>query len=304
MAVLFCPPPIDATPWVKAFQRLMPNEDFRLWPDVGAMDDIEALWAFRIPQGLLSQMPSLRLIQSIGAGTDQLTSEAIPQHVKVARTVDAAMIDGMIEFVLARVLPFHRGLHEYDHFQKQARWARLPRVSARQRGIAVLGLGPIGTAVAQALARFGFNVFGWSRSPHQIDEVQCLHGGDGLAEALRGSQVVINLLPLNAGTVGILSRPLFSQMAKGSFVINVSRGAHCVTADLVEALDSGHLGGAALDAFDTEPLPPDDPLWKHPKIQITPHIASGSSADGAAGIFAQNLERLRAGLDLQFEVSP
>lgn len=295
MVLLFCGPALDAGPWRSVFLELMPELEVRVWPDMGELGEIDVLFTFRPPQGLLSKLPNLKLLQVIGAGVDQLAGEVIPSGVPVARTIDAGLTEGMVEYVLGQVLHFHRQFDAYDRFQREATWQRLPRVEARDRRVGIMGLGPIGTAVAAKVASFNFDVVGWSRSARALPSVRTFAGYQEFAAFLAGTQILVNLLPLTKSTRGVLSRSLFDRLSRGAFVINTGRGGHCVTADLLAALESGQLGGAALDVLETEPLPADSPLWRHPKIRITPHIASTASPRTAASAIIENIRRVSAG---------
>ena len=295
MILLFCVPTLDAMPWRTAFRELMPKLEVRVWPDMGDPGEIDVLFTFRPPPGLLPKLVNLKLLQVIGAGVDQLAGEAIPSGVPVARTVDAGLTEGMVEYVLGQVLHFHRQFDAYDRLQREATWQRLPRVEARDRRVGVMGLGPIGTAVATKAASFNFDVVGWSRTTRALPSVRTFAGDQEFAEFLGGTAILVNLLPLTKSTQGVLSRSLFDRLPRGACVINTGRGGHCVTADLVAALDSGQLGGAALDVLETEPLPADSPLWRHPKIRITPHVASTASPRTAVPAGVENIRLVRRG---------
>jgi glyoxylate/hydroxypyruvate reductase A len=304
MVLLFCVPALDAAPWRVAFRELMPELEVRVWPDMGDPGEIGVLFTFRPPPGLLAKLSSLKLLQVIGAGVDQLAGETVPSGVLVARTVDAGLIEGMVEYVLGQVLHFHRQFDAYDRFQQKTTWQRLPRIEARDRRVGIMGLGPIGTAVAATVASFNFDVVGWSRTPRALASVRTFAGEHEFAAFLADIAILVNLLPLTTSTRGVLCRSLFDRLARGASVINAGRGGHCVTADLVAALDTGQLGGAVLDVFETEPLPADSPLWAHPKIRVTPHIASTASPRTAVPAVVENIrlvmrgERPRNAVDL------
>ncbi len=295
MILLFCVPALDASPWCAAFRELMPELEVRVWPEVGDPGEVDVLFTFRPSQGLLPQLSNLKLLQVIGAGVDQLAGEAIPPGVPVARTVDEGLTEGMVEYVLGQVLHFHRQFDAYDRLQREATWQRLPRVEARDRRVGIMGLGPIGTAVAAKVASFNFDIVGWSRTARTLPSVRTFAGDQEFAAFLEGTAILVNLLPLTKSTRGVLSRSLFDRLPCGAFVINAGRGGHCMTADLVAALDSGQLGGAALDVLETEPLPADSPLWRHPKVRITPHIASTASPRTAAPAVVENIRLIAAG---------
>ncbi len=271
---------------------------------MGEPGEIDVLFTFRPPPGLLSKLSNLKLVQVIGAGVDQLAGEAIPSGVPVARTVDAGLTEGMVEYVLGQVLHFHRQFDAYDRFQQKATWQCLPRIEARDRRVGIMGLGPIGTAVATKVASFNFDVVGWSRTSRTLSAVRTFAGDQEFGPFLEGTSILVNLLPLTKSTRGVLCRSLFDRLARGAIIVNTGRGGHCVTADLLAALDGGQLGGAALDVLETEPLPADDPLWRHPKIRITPHIASTASPRTAAPAVVENIRLIAAGASPRNAVGP
>jgi glyoxylate/hydroxypyruvate reductase A len=149
--------------------------------------------------------------------------------------------------------------------------------------------------VAQRVAGAGFPVTGWSRTPREIAGIRCRTGREGLGALLAQSMVVVNVLPLTPQTLGILDVRAFAAMPRGACVVNIGRGAHVVDRDLLQALDAGHLGGAMLDVFETEPLPPDHPFWGHPKILVTPHVAAVTAASEALAQVIENVRRLERG---------
>jgi glyoxylate/hydroxypyruvate reductase A len=162
-----------------------------------------------------------------------------------------------------------------------------------------MGLGTLGEAVARRLKSFGFETRGWSRSAKAIDGVTVFAGTDRIADFLDGLEILVCLLPLTPETRGILNADLFRHLAKGAGLINVGRGAQLNEADLLQALDSGQLAGASLDVFATEPLPEGHPFWRHPRILVTPHLASDVDPESAARAIKQQIDRLEAGLGLE-----
>ena len=180
----------------------------------------------------------------------------------------------MAEYVCHAVIRHFRGFDHYEERMSAGDWAYRPAPRRSECAVGVMGLGVLGQRVAQALAQFEFPLNGWSRSPKAIDGVHCFHGADGLNDFLSASRVLVNLLPLTPETENILNHDTLSRLQPGGYVINPARGAHVVDADLIALIDSGHLAGAALDVFRTEPLPTDHPFWQHPKITLTPHTSA------------------------------
>ena len=198
----------------------------------------------------------------------------IPPQLKVVRIDDGGMAVQMAEYVCHAAIRHYRELDRYEAETRRGQWSfRRPRPRT-DFPVGVLGLGVLGARVARALQGFDFPVNGWSRSPKQLDGVQCFSGPDQLAPFLAASRILVCLLPLTPETQDILNRDRLSQLMPGGYVINVARGKHLVDEDLIALLDAGHLAGATLDVFRTEPLPADHPFWTHPKITLTPHTSA------------------------------
>ncbi|KQV45751.1 glyoxylate/hydroxypyruvate reductase A [Pelomonas sp. Root1217] len=284
--------------WGELFRRDAPAVDFRLWPDVGDPAQVHYLATWQQPGQLAERFPNLKLLFSTGAGVDQFDLAALPPAVSLVRMVEPGIVQGMVEYVLHAVLDLHRDMPAYRRQQTQRQWRPLPVRTAAQCRVGVLGLGSLGEAVLHALHGLGFDCAGWSRSRRNIDDVRCFAGEAERAEFLRRSDILICLLPLTDATRGLLDSTLFDALPRGASLIHVGRGPQLVNADLLRALDDGRLGEAVLDVTDPEPLPSDDPLWRHPRVQITPHIASMTQPDTAAAVVLDNLRRFEAGLPL------
>ncbi|MDP6691913.1 MAG: glyoxylate/hydroxypyruvate reductase A [Alphaproteobacteria bacterium] len=296
MAILFYCPWDNSDQWLAALRSALPDDDFRVWPDVGDPEEIDFAMVWKIPPGVLAGFPNLLAIASLGAGVDALVDDPdLPRNVPVTRLVDPLMADRMAEYVCATVLHHHLGLDNYGLQQSRKHWQRHPTTDARDRTVALLGLGQMGQRCAQRLAALGFNLLGWSRSAREIAGIRCSHGLEALKDVLRQAEIAVLLLPLTERTVNLMDQATFSAMPEGGYLINCSRGECVVEDDLLAALDSGHLAGATLDAFRDEPLAAHSPLWRHPKVRITPHIASLSAAGTAAPILADQVRRARGG---------
>lgn len=297
MAILLSSPTDDPVAWWAALESHLGPVDLRVWPDaLGDVAEVEFALVWEHPPGSLKRFPNLRVIFSLGAGVEHLLADtALPEGVPVVRLVDAHLTRDMVEYVTAWVLYFHRAHHRYRAHQAEALWRPLPPVAATARTVGILGLGELGGAAAAALARLGFAVRGWSRSPKSLAGIACFHGREGLGAFLGGVDILVCLLPLTGETLGIVDRDLLRRLAPGACLINAARGAHVVDADLVAALDAGHIAGAALDVFHGEPLPPRHAFWHHPGIAITPHVASLTDPHSAAGEIADGIRRFRAG---------
>jgi glyoxylate/hydroxypyruvate reductase A len=288
----------DETPedWLPGLAAALPGERFVIWPELGDTADVDIALAAQPRPGALAGLPNLKLIQSLWMGVDGLLADAtLPRGVPIARLIDPGMVAAMGETVLAHVLDWHRHLYRYRAQQSAREWRQLRQHLAADRCVGLLGLGALGAECARRLVAGGFQVLGWSRRPRLLPAVQCFAGEDGLRAMLPRTQALVCLLPLTPGTRGILDAGAFALLPRHACVINVARGAHVVEADLLVALDSGHLAHAYLDVFEREPLPPDHPYWTHPKITLTPHVAALTEPRTAIPEIAANIARVRRG---------
>lgn len=246
---------------------------------------VEVVLGWRLPPGLVAQLPALRWVCSVAAGVEKLLVPELPPALPVSRIVDPDQALGIAQFVALMVLRHARELPLYERQQLQADWTRHPKAAARHR-IGVLGFGEVGQALAAPLRALGFPVDGWNRAAGPLHAL------------LARSDIVVNTLPLTPATAGLLDADAFAAMPRGAYVINVARGGHLVEPDLIAAIASGHLAGAALDVQAEEPLPPAHPLWRTPGVLITPHIAAQSSLQTVAAQFVAGLRALLAGQPL------
>lgn len=246
--------------------------------------DYLAIW--KAPAHLLQEQTQLKGIINLGAGVDYLLkTPGLPKNVPIVKLRDAGMGELMADYALYGVLHFYRSMDRYVEQQQSATWKPQEVVEKSQWPVGVLGLGAIGSFVASALQQAGFPVLGWSRSPKQISGVDCFHGDDGLSELLGQVQSLITILPDTAATQHILNAERLAQLPQGASVINPGRGSLIDEQALLEALGSsnqqGHLRGALLDVFHEEPLPSDHPLWQHPRVIVTPHMAAPTPLNDA-----------------------
>ncbi len=298
MTFLYKADPVRGAVWAELFARQMPELPFRIWPDMGDPSDVRYLAAWQPPEDLSARFPNLEVLFSTGAGTDHFDFSVIPETLPVVRMVESGIVKGMVEYVTLAVLSVHRDWQTYRNQQRAAQWQAHRVYPPSSRRVGVLGLGMLGRAVLDKLRGFGFDCAGWSRSPRQIQGVECYAGDEGLSEFLARTDILICLLPLTDSTRGILSKPLFDQLPQGATLINVGRGGHLVQQDLLQALDEGRLASAILDVCEPEPLPPEHPLWHHPKVLLTPHIASMTQPETAVEAVVDNLRRHRVGLPM------
>lgn len=241
-----------------------------------------------------------RAVLNLWAGVESIVTNPT-LHIPLARMVDHGLTRGMVEYVTGHVLRHHLGMDTHILHQDGVWRPKAPPL-ARDRRVSVLGLGVLGAACAQTLATLEFPVTGWSRSPKQINGIRCLAGEDGLRPALQEADILVLLLPLTPGTENLLDAARLSLLPRGAVILNPGRGPLIDDAALIAALDSGGLGHATLDVFREEPLPPDHPFWAHPRVTVTPHIASETRPETAAEVITENIRRGEAGAPLLYLV--
>lgn len=302
MSFLYKADPSRGAVWAKLFAERAPDVPFKLWPDLGDPAQIRYLAAWQPPDDPARILPNLEVVFSVGAGIDQFDLSGIPAHVPVVRMIEPGIVEGMVEYVTHGVLTIHRDFFDYADAQRQASWRELPVRPAASCRVGVLGLGMLGTAVLERLRIFGYACAGWSRSVHQIDGVDCYAGEQALDAFLARTDVLVCLLPLTPATRHLLDARLLGKLPRGASLIQTGRGAHLVQDDLLQLLDAGHLRYALLDVTTPEPLPSDHPFWTHPRVRITPHIASATRPETAVESVLENLRRHRLGLPMIGEI--
>ena len=284
--------------WIEGLRAALPDAEVSAWTPDAPPADHAVVWA--PPQAFLDQQPRLRGIFNIGAGVDALTQLRLPPEARIVRLDDAGMSVQMAEYVCHALIRHFRDFDGYAADARDGRWSyRKPHVR-QDFPVGVMGLGVLGQRVAKAVAQFDFPVKGWSRSPKQIEGVQCFAGHENFDAFLAASRVVVCLLPLTPDTRGIQRRETLQTLnggRPGGYVINVARGGHLVEADLVPLLDDGQLAGATLDVFETEPLPADHPFWRHPKIDVTPHASARTQREESIAQIAGKIRAVEAGGD-------
>ena len=300
MAILLSTKAHTMQDWKAALLAVDPSLEIRLFPDAGDPAEIEAAVVWTAHDMMeLRRYPNLKLIVSMGAGVDHLLrAPGPPPGIPVARLKDVLLTSAMAEWVLLNVLRFHRQDPEYRALQQRKEWHELSAPSTSERRIGILGIGELGSASARLLTTLGFPVMGWSRSAKTLPGVQTFHGADGLMAMAAQTDILICLLPLTPETRGVLNAKLLSALPRGAYVINGARGGHMVAQDMLAALDSGHIAGAALDVFEPEPLPPESPFWSHPKVFLTPHAASITIPSSVAPQVVENIHNMRNGRPL------
>ncbi|WP_461503722.1 2-hydroxyacid dehydrogenase [Rhodoferax sp.] len=291
--IVFCCTGTEPEPWLQGLRAALPQAHVALWQPGAVPADYAVVWA--PPQQFFDEQAQLKQVFAIGAGVDALLKLRLPPNATLIRLDDAGMAVQMAEYVCHAVI---RHFREFDIYATETRQGQWTSHKPRKRvdfPVGVMGLGVLGQRVARALSQFEFPVNGWSRTPKALDGVHSFSGPAQLDEFLSCSRVLVNLLPLTFDTQGIMNRTTLSRLRPGGYVINVARGAHLVDEDLLALLDSGQLAGATLDVFRVEPLPPDHPFWRQPKITITPHTAARTLRATSIAQIAGKIEALQRG---------
>ncbi|ELY4817693.1 glyoxylate/hydroxypyruvate reductase GhrA [Cronobacter malonaticus] len=300
MDILFYHPTFNVDEWAALLQRHLPQTRLRAWqPGDNTAADYALVW--HPPYEMLRGRVALKAIFALGAGVDSLLSrlnehpDLLPPGVPLYRMEDTGMAAQMQEYVTSQVLHWFRRFDDYAALQREVCWEPLEEYRHADFTIGVLGAGVLGGQVAQSLSRFGFPVRSWSRSRKTLPGIESFAGADELSAFLHGTRVLINLLPNTPETVGIINASLLAALDDNAYVLNLARGVHLVEEDLLAALNSGKVKGAMLDVFHQEPLPSDSPLWRHPRVRITPHVAAVTRPEEAVVFIAQSITRIERG---------
>ena len=302
MKITFCCADTNPQPWLQGLSAALPDATISLWQPGAPLADYAVVWA--PPQAFFNEQTQLKAIFNTGAGVDALMKLDLPAGVPVVRLDDAGMAVQMAEYVCHALIRHFREFEGYEADMAHGTWSyREPRDRA-DFPVGIMGLGGLGERVARAVAQFDFPVNGWSRSSKPLAGVKCFAGADQLPAFLAASKVLVCLLPLTDETRDVMNADNLSRLQAGGYVINVARGAHLVDEDLLALLDSGHLAGATLDVFRTEPLPPAHAFWKHPKIVLTPHTSARTLRSESIAQMAKKLRALHSGQSVAGTVNP
>lgn len=294
--ILFRSTPAATARWRPLLAGLMPEHEFRYWPEIGDRAEIDYAMVWNPEPGLLASLPNLKLIVGLGAGVDHILRDpSVPRGVPILRLVDPYMTDAMSEFVALSVLRLHRQDLDYLAQQRACIWEEREQENAAERTVGILGFGTLGQDAAKKLKALGFDVAGWSRTAKDVPGFATYAGPAGFDALLRRSEILVCLLPLTVETRGILNAASLARLPRGAAIVNAGRGGHLVEEDLIPALDAGQLSGAVLDVFREEPLPAEHPFWRHPRIIVTPHIAAETHPPTAAPIIRDAIRRFEAG---------
>lgn len=279
-------------PWINALKKADTEVEVHILEQVKDRSKVEFALAWNHPPGIFKEFPALKTISSLGAGVDHLLKDPdIPAQINIVRIIDPQLSQDMFEFALAVIMSRLKNLHHFRENQLQKVWKKKRYLRMDQVMIGIMGTGVIGHHVASNLQRVGFSVSAWSRSEGQPTAYKKYSGGKQLENFLQNTDILICLLPLTPDTKGILNKKHLGMLPKGAWVVNLGRGGHVMEPDLIEMLDNGHLAGANLDVFAEEPLPEEHPFWGHPKIFITPHIASLTDPESVAPQIIENYRR-------------
>ncbi len=269
-------------------------------PDPAAIDYIVYSTAGQLTD--FTPFTNARVVLSLWAGVEKIVGNPTLTQ-PLTRMVDPGLVEGMREWVAGHVLRHHLGMDVHILNQDGVWRNDDPAPLARERPVGVLGLGELGRACGQTLAGLGFPVTGWSRSPREVDGIDCLHGPDGLDEVLTRAQILVVLLPATAATEGLLNAGRLARLPRGAVIVNAGRGGVIDDNALLAALDEGQVGHATLDVFRVEPLPPAHPFWAHPQVTVTPHISAPTRPATAARSIVQNIARAERGEPLEHVVN-
>jgi glyoxylate/hydroxypyruvate reductase len=271
----------DPKHWATALQAHLPETLIEVYPQIKDKKSVTFVLCWKPDADVLTQFPNLKVIQSVGAAIDHITkTQEIKENQTVCRIVDENLSHDMFEFLLTAILTQLKNIPLYNQQKEHKLWHPKTYKNIADTHISILGIGNIGADVAKKLVTIGFKVKGWSGSKKDILGVESYAGEEEIYSCLKNTDVLINLLPVTAQTENIINKNLLMKLNKGGFLINVGRGEHLVEQDLIEL-----------------------PFWVHPKIQITPHIASITNIKSAALLVVKNYKNLLTGLPLKHTVS-
>jgi len=286
----------DPIVWKRELEKCAPDREVLLEPEGDVDPSIHYAVVWKQQPSLLSKLPNLKAIFSLGAGVDHIFHDDNLPDVPIGRIVSPDLTMRMSEYVIWRVLDHHRHGALYRQHQTAHQWNEIEnQPPASKVTVGIMGMGELGRDAAQKLGLLGFRVTAWSRRPQQVDGVECYHGAGGFDGFLASANIFVVLLPLTPETRGILNLRTFGRMTRydhfgAPVVINAGRGGLQVESDIIQALDDGVLSAVSLDVFEHEPLPENSPLWDHPKITITPHAAASSSPSALVGSIVDEMD--------------
>ena len=306
MEIIFYHQTFDTPFWIRELEKQLPGARVREWK-AGDNQPADYALVWHPPVEML-QGRALKAVFALGAGVDSILSklrdhpDMLPLSIPLFRLEDTGMGRQMQEYAVSQVLHWFRRFDDYQALKLASRWQPLPEYRADEFTIGIMGAGVLGAKVAESLQPWGFPLRVWSRSRKSWPQVQSFAGQAELGGFLQGTRVLINLLPNTAETVGIINQTLLAQLPDESYLLNLARGVHVVEEDLLAALNSGKLKGAMLDVFSREPLPQESPLWAHPRVAMTPHVAAVTRPMEAIAYIAGTISRLERGESVSGQV--
>ncbi|ALD07818.1 MULTISPECIES: glyoxylate/hydroxypyruvate reductase GhrA [Klebsiella] len=306
MEIIFYHPTFDTQYWIRELEKQLPGARVREWK-AGDNQPADYALVWHPPVEML-QGRALKAVFALGAGVDSILSklrdhpDMLPLSIPLFRLEDTGMGRQMQEYAVSQVLHWFRRFDDYQALKLASRWQPLPEYRADEFTIGIMGAGVLGAKVAESLQPWGFPLRVWSRSRKSWPQVQSFAGQAELGGFLQGTRVLINLLPNTAETVGIINQTLLAQLPDESYLLNLARGVHVVEEDLLAALNNGKLKGAMLDVFSREPLPQESPLWAHPRVAMTPHVAAVTRPMEAIAYIAGTISRLERGESVSGQV--
>ncbi|AZR63782.1 TPA: glyoxylate/hydroxypyruvate reductase GhrA [Klebsiella quasipneumoniae subsp. similipneumoniae] len=306
MEIIFYHPTFDTQYWIRELEKQLPGARVREWK-AGDNQPADYALVWHPPVEML-QGRALKAVFALGAGVDSILSklrdhpDMLPLSIPLFRLEDTGMGRQMQEYAVSQVLHWFRRFDDYQALKLASRWQPLPEYRADEFTIGIMGAGVLGAKVAESLQPWGFPLRVWSRSRKSWPQVQSFAGQAELGGFLQGTRVLINLLPNTAETVGIINQTLLAQLPDESYLLNLARGVHVIEEDLLAALNNGKLKGAMLDVFSREPLPQESPLWAHPRVAMTPHVAAVTRPMEAIAYIAGTISRLERGESVSGQV--
>lgn len=299
MEIMFYHPTFDTAWWLNALAKAIPGANIREWkPGDNEPADYALVWH---PPVEMLEGRKLKAVFALGAGVDSILSklkahpEMLDDSIPLFRLEDTGMGLQMQEYAVSQVLHWFRRFDDYQALKNQSTWQPLPEYDRDEFTVGIMGAGVLGAKVAEALQAWGFPLRCWSRSRKFWPGVESFAGAEELGAFLNQTRVLINLLPNTAETVGIINSGLLNQLRDGAYLLNLARGVHVNEDDLLAALNSEKLKGAMLDVFSREPLPKESPLWQHPRVAMTPHIAAVTRPAEAVDYISRTITHLERG---------
>jgi glyoxylate/hydroxypyruvate reductase len=290
--VSLCCPTVDPRPWATALAKALPQARIVIWPEHADLADYAVTWS--PTQAFFDAQPQLKAVFALGAGVDALLRLQLPESLQLIRIEDGGMGQQMADYVTHALLRHFRQFERYAQDIQHGRWQAYEAVDFADLTVGVMGLGQLGSQIAQRVKSLGFQVRGYSRSPKQLAGVDCFSGA-GLEDFLQPCHALVCALPLTAETRDILNARTLGMLQRGAYLINVARGAQLVESDLLALLDSGQLSGACLDVLREEPAAAQHPFRRHPQITLTPHIAALTLLQPSVMQISQKMSALHSG---------